>query len=346
MSDSIPMFEKRKKDHIRLALDPRNEAVEMNAFDSIQLVHEAIPEGNFEEVDISTVRFGQTVRTPFLVSSMTAGHQDALRLNEVLMEACSTNHWAMGVGSQRRELMESTAIDQWQALRRRYPNLQLFSNIGLAQIIESDMSLLQKLVDAIQADALIVHCNPLQEAIQPEGTPHFKGAWQALEKLTKQLSVPVIVKETGCGFSLNTLMRLQDVGVHVIDVSGLGGTHWGRIEGARHEKNTSDYKVAQLFRNWGNTTVQTLIQAQSLSGSCEIWASGGIRHGIDAAKAIALGASTVGFAKLMLEAAMTGVELLVEQMTTIEKTLKIAMFCTGSFHLEQLKRQSCLNKLI
>jgi isopentenyl-diphosphate Delta-isomerase len=342
MSHFYQPFEQRKKDHLVLAMKPENQAIEMNAFDSLHFIHEAIPDGNFAEVDFSSMRFGQVCSTPFFVSSMTAGHEDAPKMNAILMEACAQTGWAMGVGSQRRELSDSSQIDQWSLLRKQFPHVCLMSNIGLAQVIHASVSQLKRLIDSITASALIIHCNPLQECIQPEGTPQFKGAFHALEKLVTALPVPLVLKETGCGFSMKTMSRLADIGIHAIDVSGLGGTHWGRIEGDRAQGNSFAHHASQIFKNWGLTTVDSLQFAEQLNLSCEVWASGGIRHGLDAAKAIALGASSVGFAKLMLEAALSGVEVVYERMQEIEHTLRIAMFCTGSFALSELQEKLCL----
>lgn len=342
MGTSHLPFEQRKKDHLIFAMKPENQAIEMNTFDSIHLIHEALPEGNFDEIDFTTVRLGLSGVNPFFVSSMTAGHDDAPKINATLMEACERTGWDMGVGSQRRELEDTSGIDQWQMLRRRYPSVRLMSNLGIAQVISAKTAQLQNVISAIEATALIVHCNPLQECIQPEGTPQFKGAFHALERLVSVLSIPLVVKETGCGFSYATMQRLADIGVHAIDVSGLGGTHWGRVEGARAETQTLASHAAHVFKNWGNTTVESLQFAKKYGIKSEIWASGGIRHGLDAAKAIALGATSVGFAKLMLEAALSGVDAVHQRMLEIEHTLKIAMFCTGSFTLKALQEKSCL----
>lgn len=334
-------FEQRKKEHLIQAMKPENQAIEMNAFDTLRFLHEALPNGNFEDIDISTERFGQAGVNPFFVSSMTAGHADAPKLNSVLMEACSKSGWIMGVGSQRRELEDNSAIDQWKKLKARFPQVALMSNLGIAQVIQTSPGQIQKILDSIEASALIIHCNPLQECIQTEGTPQFKGAFEAIEKMVSRVSVPIVVKETGCGFSQQTMRILADMGVHAIDVSGLGGTHWGRIEGARAEDRTMTSNASQVFKNWGITTVESLQFAKLANVKCEVWASGGIRHGLDAAKAFALGASSVGFAKLMLEAALIGVEAVYQSMMEIEYTLKIAMFCTGSFTIKALQEQPC-----
>lgn len=341
MQDNYSQFEKRKQDHIALALMPDNQAVELNVFDSFSLVHEALPDLDFDQISIQGRRFGLVVTTPFFVSSMTAGHRGAVSINRNLIAACAETGWAMGVGSQRRELTDKQAATEWTTLRRDYPDVNLFSNLGIAQLINTPLDKIQALTDALQAQALIIHCNPLQEAIQPEGTPQFSGCWAALGKLTKGLAIPVIIKETGCGFSLPTLSRLNDIGVAAVDVSGLGGTHWGRIEGARATAGSKQQKAAHSFRNWGIDTIQSTHNARSLNPCFEIWGSGGVRHGLDAAKLFALGASSVGFAKPMLDAALISAQRVEELMVSIEYELKVAMFCTGSALLSELKEKVC-----
>jgi len=213
--------------------------------------------------------------------------------------------------------------------------------LGIAQIITASTDDLKRITDAIEAQALIVHCNPLQEALQPEGTPEFKGCLVALEQTVKQLHLPIIVKETGCGFSPLTLQRLHEIGVDAVDVSGLGGTHWGRIEGHRAAATSHARRAAQVFGAWGMGTVQSIRFARQLSPSYEIWGSGGVRHGLDAARLLALGATTIGFAKNLLAAALESPEAVSREMAAIEYELKLAMFCTGSRVLNDLQAKLC-----
>ena len=341
MSADYSQFEKRKQDHIELALMQVNQAEELNMFDCVTLIHEALPDFDFNDIDIASTRFGRVVAKPFMVGSMTAGHRDAVDINRNLVAACAESGWAMGVGSQRRELTDEKAAHAWQPLRQHFPEVSLFSNVGIAQLISTPLSQLLALTDAIRADALIIHCNPLQECIQPEGTPAFKGCWQALADLVKALPLPVVVKETGCGFSRSTLARLNDIGVAAVDVSGVGGTHWGRIEGHRAVDEPVRHQAATTFRNWGIDTVQSVCDAASLAPVFEVWGSGGVRHGLDAAKLFALGATTVSFAKPMLQAALQSTEHVLAVMATIEYELKVAMFCTGSRVLQDLKEKAC-----
>lgn len=341
MSNDYNQFEKRKQDHIALALMPVNQADECNTFDTIKLAHEALPDLNFNEIELRSSRFSEVVVKPFLVSSMTAGHQDAGIINRNLLEACHSNGWAMGVGSQRRELSDEMAAREWHSLRADFPTVPLFSNIGIAQLLEVPHHKIQKACESLNARALIIHCNPLQEVIQPEGTPHFKGCWHRLEQLVLESALPVIVKETGCGFSKTTLQRLNDIGVAAVDISGLGGTHWGRIEGHRAVHNGVQQTAAITFKNWGVDTISSIKAALSCEPNFEIWGSGGVRNGLDAAKLLALGATTVGFAKPMLESALRSAEDVSLLMQTIEYELRVAMFCTGSRCISDLKEKVC-----
>ncbi len=341
MPQDYTEFEKRKQDHIELALMPINQASELNTFDAMNLQHEALPDLDFDAISIAGRRWGEVIEKPLMVASMTAGHKNASSINRHLLMACSQSAWTMGVGSQRRELSDQHAFLEWQPLRREFPKVRLLSNLGIAQVITASISQMQALVDVLEADAFIVHCNPLQECIQPEGTPKFQGAWQALANLVKALPVPVVVKETGCGFSSATLTRLNDMGVAAVDVSGLGGTHWGRIEGHRAHDDSVRQRAATTFQNWGIDTVQSVKNACALKPSFEVWGSGGVRHGLDAAKLFALGANTVSFAKPMLQAALASAEKVEELMACIEYELKVAMFCTGSQLLDDLKEKVC-----
>ncbi|WP_058463231.1 type 2 isopentenyl-diphosphate Delta-isomerase [Legionella adelaidensis] len=340
MPSDYSQFEQRKKDHIELALMQVNQAHEHNTFDQVTLIHEALPDLNFNDIDISSLRFGKKVSSPFVVASMTAGHKDAVNINHALIAACAQTGWAMGVGSQRRELTDNKAAVEWKSLRLEFPKVTLFSNLGIAQLITNPLSKVLKLAEALQAEGLIIHCNPLQESIQPEGTPDFKGCWQVLEELVKHAEIPIIVKETGCGFSFQTLSRLNDIGVAAVDVSGLGGTHWGRIEGHR-ALDTMRKNAALTFKDWGIDTVQSVLTALSITPTYEIWGSGGVRQGLDAAKLLALGANSVSFAKPMLDAAIQSNDHVIQAMETIEYELKVAMFCTGSANLQVLKEKAC-----
>lgn len=337
---SFTQFEQRKRDHIRLALAPKNQAIGLTGLDQVRLQHNALPELDFSDITLATTRFGETVKTPFLLSSMTAGHGDAVALNTLMAKACETHGWAMGVGSQRRELSDDSAKADWKTLRKSAPNATLFGNIGLAQIIQTAPDDIQRLVDNLEAAAMIVHTNPLQESLQPEGTPQFKGGLEALARLCKALSVPVILKETGCGFSQANLQSLKNIGLAALDASGLGGTHWGRIEGDRAPDLSIQQQAAETFKNWGVSTVETVLNATKIDPDYEIWASGGLRSGLDAAKMLGMGAQTVGFAKPMLVAALDGEAALDALMAQFEYELRMALFLTGSPNIADLQERT------
>lgn len=339
MSNQYEQFEQRKQDHIKLSLMAENQTTDLSTLDSIHLVHDALPDLDFAEIVIAGTRFGKVVEKPFLISSMTAGHRRAKHINRHLVEACAQSGWAMGVGSQRRELTDPKAAFEWEHLRRDFPQVSLYSNLGIAQLINTPLADIQRLTDALQADALIIHCNPLQECMQPEGTTNYKGCWQALENLIKKLDLPIIAKETGCGFSRNTMIRLNNMGIAAIDIGGLGGTHWGRIEGHRATQDPIRHQAARTFKNWGIDTATSVRDAAALKPAFEIWGSGGVLNGLNAAKLFALGASTVGYAKPMLEAALESAQQVHTKMLTIEYELKVAMFCTGSQMLSELTQK-------
>jgi isopentenyl-diphosphate Delta-isomerase len=335
-------FEARKREHIQHSLNEVHQAMGFSGLDRIHLTHEAIPDLNFLDIRLDTPCLGRILPTPFYVAGMTAGHTDAFSINETLAKACQERGWAMGVGSQRRDLEEGVggALKEWRALREKVSDLVLFANIGMTQLIHADFLKIQRIIRELRAQALVVHTNPLQEVLQPEGTPSFKGAWDTLKRYCHELDSPVVLKETGCGFSQSTLERLACLGLAAIDLSGLGGTHWGRIEGARGKPDSIRARAAVIFANWGESTVQSVLAAAQVKwASTEIWASGGVRSGLDAAKLVALGAHRVGYAKPALEAALAGPEKLRMWMETQEFELKTALFCTGSSQCEELRRK-------
>lgn len=349
------IFEKRKQDHVRIALDSRVQFELGTGLNRVDLIHEALPNFNFSEISLQRNLWGQQFEAPFFISSMTAGHPQSLAINTTLAKAAAEKGWLMGVGSQRRELRDPRAMAEWTQIRKKFPQVRLAGNLGLAQIIITPVAQIQELVDGLQAVALFIHLNPLQECLQPEGTPQFRGGAEALARLAEGLSVPVIVKEVGCGFSQATLQRLDNMGLYAVDVSGKGGTHWGRIEGYRSQEGSPLFEAAQTFKDWGVSTTESLINAQEALKKTKSWASGGVRSGLDAGKLIAMGAEMVGLAKPFLEAAVQDVQagsslatdsrsansiftgsLLTEKMSLLEHELKIAMFCTGCKDLQEL----------
>ena len=342
VKEPVSQFEKRKEDHLKLSLEARNQTGGLSGFDQVMLIHEALPDGDFDpQRTLMTLNLlGQT--KPFLVSSMTAGHVGSVDFNLRLAKACEKTGWLMGVGSQRRELFDPGASDEWLRLREHCPQIQLLGNLGITQLIQVKIDRVIDLVQKMQAKAMIIHTNPLQEVLQQEGTPYFSGAMEALKELCCLSPVPVVLKETGCGFSKFTLQRLVGVGLGAVDVSGLGGTHWGRIEGGRaHSQHLQ--RASKTFENWGISTLQSLVNAQGVQDrDYRVWASGGLRNGLDAVKAFCLGAEVVGFAKPVLEAAQISSDAVVEWMELVEFEVRAALFLSGVNGLNELPRREVL----
>jgi isopentenyl-diphosphate delta-isomerase len=353
--ESLTQFESRKQDHLRLALDPRVQTGG-NGLDRIELIHEALPEINFADIDIATqfnvklinVKLKDDshkikLNSPLFISSMTAGHEPGAPINQALAQLSSRRKILMGVGSQRRELGDPSARDEWRKLREQAPDAILAGNLGLAQLIQTPVDAVRGLVDSLQAVALFIHLNSLQEALQPEGTPNFRGGLQKIEELCRTLPVPVIIKEVGCGFSESTLKRLEGLGVFAVDISGYGGTHWGRIEGLRAPENSVQAQAAVTFSHWGTSTLQSMLNVSKANVTYQIFASGGVRHGLEAAKLVALGAELVGLAQPWLAAygqfdkdPQKGLEHLADR---LDFELKTALFCTGCKDLSELRRK-------
>ena len=330
-------FEQRKREHFSLSLRENSESLESAGFDRIDLVHQALPEIDFEDISLSQDIFNQTVKTPFFVSSMTGGWEKSELFNLLLAEACERRSWIMCVGSQRGQLIDTKKSSEWKTLRKTYPKLVLLGNIGLTQAISSSTDDLEKLVDSLEAQGMIIHLNPLQEVIQKEGTPYFAGGLKAIKRLVKELKVPLIIKETGCGFSKESLDLLTGHGLQAIDLSGRGGTHWGRIEGERLSKEDFRFGIGDTFSNWGIQTVESLFYARDTKRDYNIWVSGGVRTGLDSAKALALGAQAVGLGRPILQALQKGETALDQAMARIEYELKVSLFCTGSLSIQSLK---------
>lgn len=329
-------FENRKADHLRLSLDAKMDAAD-SGLNRIHLLHEALPEIDFSQISLETKFWQYKAASPCFISSMTAGHHKGEALNFTLARVAQEKRWPMGLGSQRRELTDPAAKEEWKRLRQAAPNAFLLSNLGLSQLILTPPKQVLALAEALDAKAFLVHTNPMQEALQPEGTPQFRGGLAALKKFCKISPIPVILKETGCGFSRPTVQKIKQIGLSALDVSGYGGTHWGRIEGGRAAEGSIQNQAAQTFAHWGESTFDSL-QAALSAKKLEIWASGGIRSGLDAAKAIALGAQKVGFAKPALEQALLGDEKLSLWMDRIEFEVKVALFCSGLKTPEALRK--------
>ncbi|THE66612.1 type 2 isopentenyl-diphosphate Delta-isomerase [Salinadaptatus halalkaliphilus] len=334
----MPETSDRKDDHIRIIED---EDVETSGtgFAEVELVHEALPEIHRDEIDTSTTLFGHELEAPIVIESMTGGHPNTTKLNRALAAAAQETGVAMGVGSQRAglDLEDDAVLESYTVVREAAPDAFLYGNVGAAQLLEYDIGDVEAAVDMIDADAMAVHLNFLQEAVQPEGDVDARGCLAEIEHVADRLSVPVVVKETGNGISRDTARRLADAGVDAIDVAGQGGTTWSGIESHRAAAVGADRQaqIGQLFRAWGVPTAVSTLEAAG-EHDCVI-ASGGVRSGLDIAKAIALGARAGGLAKPFLGPAGKGTDAVVDLIETIMLELRTAMFVTGSESVTDLK---------
>ena len=337
-------IEKRKDEHLDVVLTG-NAGVKdrTSGFDDIWFSHCALPEISLNTVDLRTNLFGKPLSAPLLISSMTGGPQRSIDLNRHIAEACNTLGLAFGVGSQRIALEGGSAAGFGPELRRLAPDAAIFANFGAAQLRDwNGPDMARRAVDMIAADALIIHLNPLQEAVQTGGDTDWCGLLAKIEQICRQCTFPVICKEVGAGLSGAVARRLVDAGVAAIDVAGLGGTSWVAVEVAR-SANPKQRAIAQPFRDWGIPTAQAVVEARHACPDTVVIASGGIRNGLDCARAIRLGADIAGLAAGVLSNAIDSTEALVGQLQTVIAQLRIACFCTGSGNLAQLRTAPLVN---
>lgn len=333
----------RKNDHLDIVLDARVPTVRGDTgFALIAFEHCALPELHLDRIDLGRRFLGRGLRAPLLISSMTGGAARATRINENLASAAQQLGIALAVGSQRVALESGADQGLTRRLRQLAPDIPLLSNIGAAQLTGTvGLDEARRLVDMLEADALIVHLNPLQEAVQPGGDRDWRGTLAALERLARQLEVPLVAKEVGAGLGAPVARQLVDAGVAVIDVAGRGGTSWAVIEAERAE-HPAQRAVALAFADWGIPTAQCLAEVHRACPEVPLIASGGVRDGVDAAKAIRLGASLVAQAAAALPAALVSSEAVVAHFQVLIEQLRIACFCTGSADLAALARARLL----
>jgi len=331
--------EDRKDDHIRIVQD-RDVETTGTGFEDVRLVHEALPELHYDAIDTSVEFFGHELSAPIFIESMTGGHQNTTEINRSLARAAGETGIAMGLGSQRAglELDDDGVLESYTVVRDAAPDAFIYGNLGAAQLREYDLEMVERAVEMVEADALAVHLNFLQEAVQPEGDVNGRDCLAAIERVVEDLSVPIIVKETGNGISGETARKLSEIGVDAIDVAGKGGTTWSGIEAYRAAAANAprQKRIGTLFREWGIPTAASTTECVA-EHNCVI-ASGGVRTGLDVAKAIALGALAGGLAKPFLNPATNGSDAVIERVEDLIAELRTAMFVTGSKSISDLQR--------
>ena len=322
------MISDRKLEHLLIC---KNYDVEFKdkttGFEDIELVHNALPEVDKNEIDLSTSVFGKKLDSPLFITAITGGHPASKDINKQLAIAAEQNNIALGVGSQRAACEHPELADTYSVVRENAPDCLLVGNIGAPQL-----NLSNKAVEILDADILAIHLNPLQESIQPEGDLDARGYLDLISKITDLVDIPVMAKETGCGISAETAKQLVDAGVSYIDVEGAGGTSWAAVETYRSD----DRYYGELFWDWG---IPTAISTAEVVNTVDVpvISSGGIRTGLEAAKAIALGADSVGMALPFLKKSISQ-EDLNQFIKKFNDSLRIAMFLVGANNIEELKQ--------
>lgn len=336
-NDTPEVLERRKADHIRINLEEDVSFRLTTGLEKYYFMHQALPELDLAALDTRTVVLGKLLNTPLLISSMTGGTAEAQKINRTLAEAAQQVGMAMGLGSQRAAVADASLAYTYQ-VRDVAPDILLLANLGAVQFNYGyGVAECQRAVDMCQADALILHFNVLQEAVQPEGDSNFAGLLPKIEQVCKLLPVPVIAKEVGWGFSAQAARQLAEAGVAAIDVAGAGGTSWSQVEMYR-APTARHARIAAAFRDWGIPTASSIQFCRAAAPHLPIFASGGLKNGIDIAKCIALGATVGGLAGEFLRAAVNGVEAVVDLADIITTELKIAMLCAGAQDLTALSQ--------
>lgn len=341
----------RKADHIRINLEEDVRFPTLTTgLERYRFVHQALPELDMAEVDTSVQVFGRRLAAPILVSSMTGGTEQAQAINRNLAAAAQERRLAMGVGSQRAGIEKEESAGSFR-VRDIAPDILLLANLGAVQFNYGyTVDQCRRAVEMIDADALILHLNPLQEVLQPEGDLNWRGLLGHIEEVCRTVGVPVVAKEVGWGMSAEATRDLINAGVSAIDVAGAGGTSWSQVE--MHRAPTERLRrLAASFADWGIPTAESLVLARTIRDGLQrddvaLFASGGIRSGQDIAKCVALGADLVGLAGPFLKKAVQGDEAVAEEMEILETEMRIAMFCSGVAAIDGLREPGVLVEMV
>jgi isopentenyl-diphosphate delta-isomerase len=337
----INQTQERKGNHVRICLEEDVQAKHVTTgFEDVFFIHRCLPEIDREKIDLSTKLFDYKFSAPLIVGAMTGGTPEATKINRAIAEAVQELGIGMGVGSQRAAIEDAKLECGFVVTRRKAPTAFLIANIGAPQLVRGwRLDQAQIAVNMIDADALAIHLNPLQEAIQPEGETNYKGALGKIKEIAANLSVPVFAKETGAGISAEDAKRLEEAGVKAIDVSGVGGTSWAAVEyyRAKTVKEEKGERLGETFWDWGIPTAVSIFEV-SESVDVPVIASGGIRTGVDVAKALALGASLVSISAPILRPATRSVEQVKKTLGFFIEELRNTMFLTGVDTIKRLRR--------
>lgn len=337
-TSSTQQITQRKQDHIQAILEDALIERNQSGFDAIRLMHRALPELDFNQLETSCEFLGKQISFPLLISSMTGGGaQNLEKINRHLAEAAQACNIPMAVGSQRAMLVDPNAAKSFQ-LRQYAPNISLIANIGAVQLnygVQIDD--IRRVIETLDANALYLHLNPLQELIQPEGDHNFAELSDKIAKLVQQLDIPVILKEVGSGMSPADIQLGLNAGVNYFDLAGRGGTSWSRIEAHR-----SDNDLGILFQDWGLTTVESLKLSRAFHEQATFIASGGIRNGIEILKAVIMGAQICGVAAPLLHPALESTEAVIAKILQLKQEFTTAQFLVGAKSFSELHKNSSL----
>lgn len=323
------MISDRKLAHLEICKNNEVEHNRTTGFEDIELIHRTLPEVNYDEIDTSVELFGKKLDSPLIISAITGGHPVSKEINRELAIASDKKNIAMGVGSQRAGITNEELTETFTVVRDYAPHAMIIGNIGAPQVEYAHQA-----IEMLETDALAIHLNPLQEIIQPEGDINAKGYVNHMKQICQTTDIPIIAKETGAGISSQDAQLLEKIGVDAIDIQGVGGTSWAAVETYRAENPS----LGKLFWDWGIPTAVSTVEVLE-STSLPVISSGGIRNGLEAAKAICLGATSVGMALPFLKYAYEGHECIEKKIEEFNRELKTAMFLVGAQNIEQLKQK-------
>lgn len=340
-NSDIKIISERKKDGIHIPLTKNVQArYGTNYLDYVKLIHNALPEIDYDDINLSIKFLKHNFDAPLIIDSMTGGTLEAEKINSKLGKLAEKYGFAMGLGSQRAGLKTKSLAKTYNIARKSAPSAFLIANIGGAQLSEGlEESQIEKILDMINANALVIHLNPLQELIQPEGEPRYRGVLDKIKNISKTFKIPIIVKEVGSGISKEVAIKLEKAGIDAINIAGSGGTSWAGIEKIRAEQVNNNLKthLGELFWDWGIPTAVSLIEVKR-SVKIPIIASGGIRNGLEIAKCLVLGAEMCAMAYPFLKAASQSTENLFEFADRTLSELKSTMFLTGTMRIPELSK--------